>query len=348
MPTPPHSVSVIGAGSWGTALALVLAHNISVVRLWGKDAEEMADMAQRRCNRRYLPDVSFPANLRVATDLDELIDDHLCFVLAVPSHAFRDCLESLRRRIAAGGRSADDATLIWGTKGFDPGSGQLLSEVVAQAFSRTATSAAISGPSFAGETAKFLPTALTLACPRRAAAEHLANWFRNPTTRIYFSSDLVGVQLGGAIKNVLAIAAGISDGLGFGANARAALITRGLAELTRLGVALGGQADTFTGLTGVGDLILTCTDDQSRNRRFGLGLGEGRSRQQVCAEIGQEIEGINTAETLHAISRELGVEMPITEQVYRIVHQGHDPKRAVQDLLRRNPRAEHDRAPGAG
>ena len=341
MPAPPESVSVIGAGSWGTALAMVLTHNISTVRLWGRNPAEMAEMAQSRSNRRYLPDAPFPPNLEIETDFDALIDAHLAFVVAVPSHAFRPCIEALHRSIAAGGRSADNATVIWGTKGFDPDSGGLLSAVVRQIFGGRGTHAVISGPSFAGETANLLPTALTLACPERRAAESLANWFRNPTTRVYFSSDLVGVQLGGAIKNVMAIATGISDGLGFGANARAALITRGLAEMTRLGVALGGRADTFTGLTGVGDLILTCTDDQSRNRRFGLGIGEGKPREQIREEIGQEIEGINTARELHRMSREHKVEMPITEQVYLVLHHGHDPKSAVRNLLGRDAGAEH-------
>lgn len=364
----PESVSVVGAGSWGTALALVLADNISSVRLWGRSSaaiedatEDMAqedmtqkdmaqkdiaqkDMARQRCNRRYLPGVSFPANLTIETDFDALADDDLCFVVAVPSHAFRERIEALHRNITAGGRAADTATLIWGTKGFDPGSGKLLSEVVDETFGSGGTRAVISGPSFARETAQRLPTALTLACAERGVAESLANWFRNPTTRVYFSSDLIGVQLGGAIKNVMAIAAGISDGLGFGANARAALITRGLAELTRLGVARGGCADTFTGLAGVGDLILTCTDDQSRNRRFGLGIGAGKPREQICREIGQEIEGIHTVRELYSMSRELNVEMPITEQVYRVVHQGHDPQSAVRDLLGRDPRAEHGHA----
>ena len=200
--------------------------------------------------------------------------------------------------------------------------------------------AVISGPSFAAEMARGLPTALTLASARPRSAARLADWFRTATTRVYFSADPVGVQLGGAVKNVMAIAAGISDGLGFGANARAALITRGLAELTRLGVARGGDPDTFIGLAGVGDLTLTCTDDQSRNRRFGIGIGAGKSQAQLRAEINQEIEGIQTAHELYLMSRELGVEMPITEQVYRVLHHNHDPKSAVKSLLARDPRSE--------
>ena len=344
MPARPNSVSVIGAGSWGTALALVLARNIASVKLWGRDSAALADMARDGCNRRYLPGVDFPPNLQIEPRFGALVEAPLAFVLAVPSHAFRAQMESLHRSITDAGYSPRAATIIWGAKGFAPG-GELLSEVVRDVFGEDGVHAAISGPSFAAETARFLPTALTLACPERRAAQSLAHWFRGPTTRVYFSADLVGVQLGGAIKNVMAIAAGISDGLGFGANARAALITRGLTELTRLGVALGGEADTFAGLTGLGDLILTCTDDQSRNRRFGLGLGRGEPPAQVCADIGQEIEGINTARELHRMSRELAVDMPITEQVYRIVHRGHDPKSAVRDLLRRDPKAEAASAP---
>lgn len=335
----PPVISVIGAGSWGTALAMTLAHTQDRVKLWGRDTSEMEEMARQRCNHRYLPDIPFPPNLTIETNFDQLIDDDLCFVIAVPSYAFHDTLESLHHSIIATKRETKLATIICGAKGFAP-NGKLLSEITEQVFAERGIHAVISGPSFATETAQRLPTALTVACTDSSQAESIAAWFHTPTTRVYFSSDVVGVQLGGAIKNVLAIAAGISDGLGFGANARAALITRGLAELTRLGVALGGQPDTFTGLTGVGDLILTCTDDQSRNRRFGLGIGQGKSIPQIRDEIGQAIEGINAAQELHKISRTVDVEMPITEQVYRIVHKQHDPQRAVQDLLQRDAKSE--------
>ena len=379
LPPLPPSVSVIGGGAWGTALALALARNIQAVKLWGRDPARMREMARRRCNWRYLPGVDFPPNLAAHSDFDALIDAPLCFVLATPSHAFRATVERLRCAIAAAGYAPGAAKVIWGTKGFDLESGGLLSAVVEEVFggggdggedsggggggdgagggdggdsggaaantgensgNKTVTRAVISGPSFAAEAARGLPTALTLACADRATAKALAGWFRGPATRVYFSDDLVGVQLGGAIKNVLAIAAGLSDGLNYGANARAALITRGLAELTRLGVALGGRADTFAGLTGLGDLVLTCTDDQSRNRRFGLGLGRGQPADAVRRDIGQAIEGIHAARTLRRLSRELGVDMPITAQVCRIVHEGHDPADAVRNLLRRDAKAE--------
>lgn len=338
----PDLVTVIGAGSWGTALAILLCHNIDRVLLWGRNTKAMENMAKQRSNTRYLPDIVFPQNLEIQADFQQLITAHLCFVVVVPSHAFRQILENLKKHIIEQGFRLDDATIIWGTKGFDTASGCLLSEVADDVLGHSVDCGVISGPSFAKETVNSLPTALTLASASITTAENRASWFRTATTKVYFSNDLVGVQLGGAIKNVMAIAAGVSDGLGYGANARAALITRGLSELTRLGLALGGKAETFMGLTGVGDLILTCTDDQSRNRRFGLALGAGRSKAEAIAEIGQEIEGINTARTLFEISKNLDVAMPITEQVYKIIHQHNDPATAVQLLLQRNPKAEAD------
>lgn len=342
----PERVTVIGAGSWGTALAILLCHNIEHVLLWGRNARAMGTMAKEHCNTRYLPDIIFPRNLEIQADFQRVVTDELCFVVAVPSHAFRETLEKLKSNIISQGFQPTEATVIWGTKGFDPTTGSLLSEVADEVLGHSAgcrvSCGVISGPSFAKETVNALPTALTLASASTEHAENMASWFRTATTKVYFSDDLVGVQLGGAIKNVMAIAAGISDGLGYGANARAALITRGLSELTRLGLALGGKAKTFMGLTGVGDLILTCTDNQSRNRRFGLRLGAGKSKAEAIAEIGQEIEGINTARELFAISKNLGVDMPITEQVYKIIHHDNDPATAVQSLLQRNPKAETD------
>jgi len=341
----PRAVSVIGAGAWGTALACALARNIAALRLCARRPAQAAEMAHARCNAKYLPGVEFPPNLTVTADFDALPEAGLRFVIALPSRAFRDGVLRLRHAITAAGFAPGDATLIWGTKGFEPSSGRLLSEVVAEVFGDgTGTHAVISGPSFAAETARGLPTALTLAATDAAAAQALAAWFRAPATRVYFSDDLIGVQLGGAIKNVLAIAAGISDGLNYGANARAALITRGLAELTRLGVALGGRADTFAGLTGLGDLVLTCTDDQSRNRRFGLGLGRGRPADEVRRDIGQEIEGINTARALQKLSRARNIDMPITTQICRILFESTNPATAVSDLLQRDTKAESERA----
>lgn len=333
-------LGVIGAGSWGTALAILLAGNLPHVRLWGWQRGEMEQMARARSNPLYLPGIRFPDALRIEPDLDRLVEASEAFLIVLPSHAFRSGLSQLRNSLLSAGRDPREVVIVWGTKGFEPESGQLLSEVLTDVMGRNARYAAISGPSFAGEVARGLPTALTAASPDSDIAEQVAGWFRTPSTRIYTSNDVIGVQLGGAIKNVIAIATGISDGLGFGANARAALITRGLAELTRLGKALGGRAETFMGLTGVGDLVLTCTDDQSRNRRVGLGIGAGHALEEVLTDLGQEAEGVNTARELYRKSSELAVEMPITTEVYRVLHQGRDPKQAVQALLAREPKAE--------
>ncbi len=332
------SISVLGAGSWGTALAVLLGQNLGKVRLWGRKGT--AELAKNRSNERYLPGIVFPDSVEIADHIADTIHPDLNFLVVVPSHAFRATLEQLAKTIDDKGLSSRDTTLLWGTKGFDVHSGALLSEVVESVFPNIKTYGVISGPSFAAETAKGMPTGLSIACNDNNAAEQLSAWFRTSTTRVYFSDDIVGVQLGGAIKNVMAVATGISDGLGYGANARAALITRGLAEMIRLGCALGGKAETFSGLAGVGDLILTCTDNQSRNRRFGLGIGAGQSREQVIAEIGQEIEGIGTTRELYLKAKGLKIEMPITEQVYEVLHNDVPPDIAVKRLLGRDPKAE--------
>jgi len=331
-------ISIIGAGSWGTALAILLSHNLGTVDLWGHSSTDQ--LLRDGSNERHLPGIKFADNLVIHSDLEELVNASLNFLVVVPSHAFREILKDLKTAIEAKGFSTENTTLLWGTKGFDPHTGALLSEVVTEEFGKTRTYGTVSGPSFAKETASGMPTALTLACSSATRAEQLSHWFRTPNTRVYFSDDLIGVQLGGAIKNVMAVATGISDGLGFGANARAALITRGLAEMIRLGVAMGGQLDTFNGLSGVGDLILTCTDNQSRNRRFGLGIGANKPRQQIIDEIGQEIEGIQTTRELFRKGQAMNIEMPITEQVYRVLYEDLAPDVAVKSLLSREPKAE--------
>ncbi len=335
--TDAKQIAVLGAGSWGTALAILVAENGFRVALWGRNARRLHNLAEQRCNRAHLPGVVFPDGLSVQADLARLARDCDDFLVAVPSRSFRGVLEEL----SAARRDRSEAlTLAWGTKGFDPQTTELLSEVVAQVFGSAAARAIISGPTFATEVARRLPAALTVAGDNLEIAERVATWLRNERVRVYVSDDLAGVQLGGAIKNVIALAAGISDGLGFGANARAALITRGLVEMNRLGVALGGKPSTFMGLTGIGDLILTCTDDQSRNRRVGLGLGRGQALDAVLRDVGQEAEGVTTVRELHRLARRLEVEMPITEQVYRIVYEGCAPEQAVADLLARDPKPE--------
>lgn len=333
--TRSSAVAVLGAGSWGTALALLIARNGYAVKLWDINSGHLDSIRRDGENKRYLPGVALPQNIEAVDDLESVLSCTGQILVVVPSHAFRATLDSLARFC-----TKDKRLLIsWGTKGFDPEHGVLLSEVAAEVFP-CAGLAVISGPSFAGEVAHDLPTALTVASPDEDTANTVAAWLRSDRVRVYTNNDLAGVQLGGAIKNVMALAAGISDGLGFGANARAALITRGLAEMNRLGKALGGDPHTFMGLTGVGDLVLTCTDNQSRNRRAGIGLGQGRSVSEIREEIGQEVEGIKTVRELYAMATRVGVDMPITAEVYKVIYEGLAAEEAVVSLLSREPRAE--------
>lgn len=332
--TAGMAVAVLGPGSWGTALALLLARNGHVTRLWGHDPVEVAPLQRERQNRRYLPGIPFPPNLTASTDLAEILVGTGLVLVAVPSHAYVATLERLRLELSSG------IGLAWATKGLEPGGGRFLHQVTAEILGGTWPAAVISGPSFAREVALGLPTAVTVAARNAAHAQHVAILLHGSNLRAYTSSDVVGVELGGAIKNVLAIAAGIADGLGFGANARAALITRGLAEMTRLGLAVGGQRETFMGLAGIGDLVLTCTDDQSRNRRFGLAIGRGETAEAAHAAIGQVVEGLATVREAWRLAQRYGVEMPITEQVNQVLHHGQEPRRAVEILLARDPKPE--------
>ncbi len=328
------SITVLGAGSWGTALAILLARNGHATLLWGHHEEHTRRLHEERCNRRYLPEAEFPEALAVTTDLVAAVKSSPITLISVPSHAFRSLLVEIRPHLPA------KPQIAWATKGLEMESQRLLHEVVAEEIGQGVDMAVLSGPTFAREVAANLPTAMTVASPQMDFAKTLVGLLHNPRFRAYSSEDIIGVQLGGATKNVLAIAAGVADGLGFGANARAALITRGLAEMTRLGLALGGKPETFMGLAGVGDLILTCTDNQSRNRRFGLGLGQGLPREQVMKDIGQEIEGITTAKLVYLLAQKQGIDMPITEQTYRVLHEGLSPLEAVENLFLRQPRAE--------
>lgn len=328
------AVSVLGAGSWGTALSLLMARNGHEVRLWGHDPGHMQALARDRRNSRYLPEAAFPDNLAVTADLGEAARGSAIILIVVPSHAFRDLLPKLKPHLG------EDAKIAWATKGLEGRSGKMLHEVVAAILGPATPAAVLSGPTFAGEVAAGQPTAITVASANREFAGEMAALLHNQNFRAYTTEDMIGVQLGGATKNVLAIAAGVADGLGFGANSRAALITRGLAEMMRLGLALGGKPETLMGLAGVGDLILTCTDNQSRNRRFGLGIGKGLAREAVVAQIGQEIEGVVTAGIIHRLARAHGVDMPITEQTYLILNEGLSPAEAVRNLLLREPKTE--------
>jgi len=332
-----ETFAVIGAGSWGTALALLTARQERRVLLWDHSAKHIESLQQQRCNMRYLPDVMLPENVIPTRDLSSVFDQAKKIIIAVPSNAFRGTLLQLKENISA----QSEYRVCWGTKGLEASSGDLMSEVFDNVIGQSIHKAIISGPSFAHEVAAGLPTAMTVASDKPTETESFAAWFRNDRMRIYTSEDLIGIQIGGAVKNVMAIASGISDGIGFGANARAALITRGLAEMTRFGIALGAQAQTFNGLTGIGDLVLTCTDDSSRNRRLGIGIGHGKSLQNLLKEIGQETEGLHSALAIHNKSRSIDIEMPITEQVYRVLFDDLDPLTAVQTLLSREAVSEN-------
>ena len=327
-------VAVIGAGSWGTALAMHIAKGGRTVYLWGHEPEQMRALAKDRSNEHFLPGLTFPESVQVLVELSELPSTCRQHLVVVPSHAFRQVLRTLL------GLPAPPRLVAWGTKGLEKDTSLLMSNIAAEELPPEIKTSAISGPSFAGEVARGLPTAITVASENSETAAEVSSWLHHHQFRAYTQEDMIGVQVGGALKNVMAIAAGISDGLGFGANARAALITRGLAEITRLGVKAGGQTETFMGLAGLGDLVLTCTDDQSRNRRVGLGLGKGGALHQIIDQIGQEAEGVQSAAATWELSRKLEVPMPITEQVYNVLYKDLPALKAVQNLLHRDPKHE--------
>jgi len=335
MPNNPRSgILVLGAGSWGTALAILLARNGQSVRLWGHSPEHIRELQRTRCNSRYLPAVKLPDNLAPLGSMREGLDGYSEVLVAVPSKGLREVLRQLHGIPTRGLR------LAWACKGLEPGTRKFPHQVVTEELGADLPTAVISGPTFAAEVAAGLPTAVTVASHDADYASALAARLHSGTFRAYTSSDVIGVEIGGAVKNVLAIAAGIADGLGFGANTRAALITRGLAEMMRLGTALGAQRETFMGLAGLGDLALTCTDDQSRNRRMGLALARGLGPEQAAAEIGQAVEGVKTAAEVVALAASVAVEMPISEQVAAVVGGTTLPEQAVEALLQRDPKVE--------
>jgi glycerol-3-phosphate dehydrogenase (NAD(P)+) len=325
----PAPIAVLGAGSWGTALTVQLARSGQPVCLWGRNTPELREVGNERTNRRYLPGVALPDCVRIEPNLKNVVGAHRDLLVCVPSHAFRYMLSSIRPDLVKGARVA------WATKGFERESGQLPHEVAVAELGPDVPVAVLSGPTFAREVGAGLPTAMTVAASDPAFAADLAARLSHHNFRAYTSSDIIGVEVGGAVKNVLAIAAGISDGLGFGANTRIALITRGLAEMTALGVALGARAVTFMGLSGMGDLVLTCTDDQSRNRRFGLALASGKSAEDAARDIGQVVEGQFAATAVRAVARRLKLEMPICEQVYLVLNEKLPPRDAAMALLAR-------------
>lgn len=326
------SIAVLGAGSWGTALALLLARNGHAVTLWGRNAAEIKAMKEANCNTFYLPSISFPANLKLSSDLKETLTQAEFALITTPSSGFRSMLEAIKPY---------RTPIIGASKGIEPVTYKLLHHVVAECLGENYPAAFLSGPSFALEVAKNLPTAVVIASHDAAYAQTVIQLFANPHFRPYFSDDIIGVEIGGVVKNVMAIAAGIADGLGFGANTRAALLTRGLNEIMRLGVALGARPETFVGLSGLGDLILTATDNLSRNRRFGLAIGQGKTSEQAFTEIGQVVEGALNVEQVMKIARDHQIDMPITQQVYKILKENADPRKAVETLLTRDLKAEN-------
>lgn len=330
-----QKLTLLGAGSWGTALAILAARNGCQVLLWGHNEEHITALAKERKNQRYLPDTAFPDQIAVTSNLKQAAEFSDLILMAVPSQAFKSTLVDLKPHA-----SSKDLKIAWATKGFNPEDGCLLHQVVADVFSPTIPAAILSGPTFAREVAANLPTAITIASKQAEFADQLADIMHSDRFRAYTSSDIIGVEVGGAVKNALAIAAGIADGLGFGANTRAALITRGLSEIMRLGIKLGGKQETFIGLAGLGDLVLTCTDNQSRNRRFGLALGQGKSRAAIISEIGQEIEGISAAKETLLLAKRHNIDMPITEQTYKVLYENLNPLSAVQNLLARDQKPE--------
>ena len=328
-------VTILGAGSYGTALAISFSRNGSPAYLWGHNPAHIEQMRAEKQNRRFLPDIPFPDELHLESDLAQALIRSQDILIVVPSHAFNEILEQIKPHLQSHHR------LIWATKGLERDSGRLLQTVVEEQLGTQYPLAVLSGPTFAKELAQGLPTAITLASNNASfALEFQARIHCSKHFRVYVNQDMIGVQLGGAIKNVIAIGAGISDGIGFGANARTALITRGIAEITRLGVSLGANPNTFMGMSGLGDLVLTCTDNQSRNRRFGLMLGKGLDTQTAMSNIGQVVEGFYNTKEAYLLAQRQGVEMPITEQIYQMLFCGKNAQEVALSLLGRERKGE--------
>jgi glycerol-3-phosphate dehydrogenase (NAD(P)+) len=320
-----ETVAVLGAGSWGTALAMQLARNGLQVKLWGHQPDHIERLSELRENTDYLPGFELADNIDPQATLQAAIEHAAYLLIAIPSKGFRALLQELKPLLN------ENQVLFWASKGFEIETGKLLHEVIEQELPGYRYGV-VSGPTFATEVARGLPAAIACAGNDTQTTAAFAELLRGHHFRAYTSEDIIGVELGGALKNVLAIAVGISDGLGFGANTRAALMTRGLAEIMRLGTRLGAHQETMMGLAGLGDIILTCTDNQSRNRRFGLLIGQGKSVQEAEIEVGQTVEGLRAASAIYNKARELELDLPIIEEVYRVLYDGKDPHAAVRDL----------------
>ncbi|VAW33491.1 Glycerol-3-phosphate dehydrogenase [NAD(P)+] [hydrothermal vent metagenome] len=326
--------SVIGAGSWGTALAMQMARN-GITYLWGRNPKHLQDMQDSRSNEAYLPGIKFPDNLIIEDDLETAIKASDAILVVSPSHAFAEILQRIKPHIG-------NRPLAWASKGFEPGSGRFLHEVAQDIIGKDRPTALVTGPSFAKDVAEGKPTLVAVASTNKDFAHDVAHALHNDKFRVYISDDLIGAELGGAVKNVLALATGICDGMQLGDNTRAAILTRGMAEMMRLGKAMNCKTETLMGLSGLGDLVLTCTGDLSRNRRMGLALGAGQSIAAAKAEIGQVVEGIGTADEVMRLAKKYKVDMPISEHVWKVVNGKMSPAQAVKELMSRGPRQEFD------
>ncbi|SEN27610.1 NAD(P)H-dependent glycerol-3-phosphate dehydrogenase [Lihuaxuella thermophila] len=329
-------VAVLGAGSWGTALATVLAENGCEVTLWARRQAVADEINRFRTNEKYLPGVTIPPRIAASTSISDAVRGKDLVLFVVPSHAMREIAAIASRWIRA------DALIVHATKGFEVGTLKRMTEVLKEELPQELhpNIAVLSGPSHAEEVIKKLPTTVVVASERQKTAEEVQAIFINSYFRVYTNPDVIGVEVGGALKNIIALAAGLADGLGFGDNSKAALITRGLAEIARLGLAMGAKPITFVGLAGVGDLVVTCTSRHSRNWRAGHMLSQGKKLEQVLEEMGMVVEGVKTTRVAHALSRHYQVEMPLTEQLYAVLFEGKDPEQAVKDLMSRGRTGE--------
>ena len=328
-------VAVLGAGSWGTALAALIARHGHPTVLWGRDAAVVEAIDQRHENPHYLPGIALPAELRATTDLAAAMHDASLVLVVVPSHAFTQTLHALAPLRPEG------AGVAWATKGFEPGSGRFLHEVAAETLGAGVPLAVVTGPSFAKEVAQGLPTAVTVHGDDAGFVQQVASILHGPNFRAYTGDDMRGAELGGAMKNVLAVATGVADGMGLGLNARTGLVTRGLNEMLRLNAAIGGRPETLMGLAGLGDLVLTSTGDLSRNRRLGLALGRGQSLHDAVREIGQVVESVQTADEVMRLAERHGLELPIAQNVRDVLHGDITPAEALQRLLAREQKPEY-------
>ncbi|MBC9783190.1 NAD(P)H-dependent glycerol-3-phosphate dehydrogenase [Heliobacterium chlorum] len=326
-----EKVAVLGAGSWGTALGRLLAQQGKQVFLWARRVDLAKDINSYRENRRYLPGVLLPARLRANSKLDEVIEGAKVIVLTVPSSALRETVASIQEKLS------DDVLIVSTAKGIDPETGKRPSQILQEVLPKHLAERVVilSGPSHAEEVARDIPTTVVVSSVSRAMAEQAQDLFMNSYFRVYTNPDLLGVELGGALKNIIALACGVAEGLGFGDNTKAALVTRGLAEIIRLGGAMGANVATFSGLAGLGDLVVTCTSKHSRNMRFGAFLGKGKSVEEALNLVGQTVEGVRTTQAAYKLAQDMGVEMPITAECYKVLFENHPPDEAVDNLMSR-------------